>query len=111
MVMNRESIANRIQAMPSDLVKTAVLRWLLTPGSLDDLEQTLKEETTLEEESDWEWGEVSASLQFMPLSEQEMVHHSLQALEEYQRTGQGIDHEQMKAWAANLGTDRELPCP
>ncbi len=40
-----------------------------------------------------------------------MVEGSLQVLEEYKRTGNGISHEQVREWLDSLGTDQPRSCP
>lgn len=55
------------------------------------------------------YGELDATLQFIPRTEAEMVQQSLEVLAKYQ--GDGIPHDQVEAWVNSLGTDHERPCP
>ena len=55
------------------------------------------------------YGELDASLNFIPCTEAEMVQQSLEVLAQYQ--GDGIPQDQIEAWASSLGTDKEQPCP
>jgi hypothetical protein len=90
-------IANQIQALDSHQVKALVLSWLTdTGGSLQDFESLLQAEYPLSDQ---------------PQTEAEMIEKSLQALEEYQRTGTGISHDRVREWLDSLGTDQPLPCP
>lgn len=57
------------------------------------------------------YGEFDAALNFQPLTEEQMIHQSLKALEKYRRTGNGIAHTRVQEWVDSLGTDHELPCP
>ncbi len=55
------------------------------------------------------YGELDASLNFVPRTEAEMVQQSLEVLAQYD--GNGIPQDQVEAWVSNLGTDKEQPCP
>ena len=55
------------------------------------------------------YGELDASLNFVPRTEAEMVQQSLEVLAHYE--GDGVSHDQVEAWASSLGTDKEQPCP
>lgn len=116
----RQQITIQLEAYHTlEALKAAVQDWVsASDGSLDAFEKALAAHRDddadfpgVGDAENWEWGEIDQSLQFTSLIEQEMIQKSLEALEGYRRTGQGIPHDQMKAWVATLGTDRKFPCP
>jgi hypothetical protein len=116
MMVNRQQLANQVQALNGDQVKALVLGWLLdTEGRVDDfgelLEETLEAEHPLSEESNIVYGDLDENLTFQPLGEDEMIAKSLQVLEDYKRTRQGISNERAQEWLDSLGTENPLPCP
>lgn len=103
-------IANQIQALDSRQVKALVLSWLtVTGGSLRDFESLLEVEYAISEQP--QTVDCNSDETLLPQTEAEMIEQSLQALEEYQRTGKGISHDRVRQWLDSLGTDRPLPCP
>jgi hypothetical protein len=58
-----------------------------------------------------EHGQIDETLAFQSLTDPEMVEGSLQVLEEYKRTGNGISHERIREWLDSLGTDQPRSCP
>jgi hypothetical protein len=115
MTNTRQQIASQLRHLAGDRVKSLVLSWLAeTDGSLTDLEQMIEAEThevDLEALTYGELGELEEGLNFQPLTEADMVEKSLEALEKYRRTGQGIIQADMREWVDSLGTDYESPCP
>jgi hypothetical protein len=108
-INNRQQIASQVQELDGEHVKALVLDWLtVTDASLQDFERLLSTECTSSEPESETYGELDRTLEFHPLTEMQMVHRSLEALEEYRLTGNGIPHEQVRAWADNLGTDNAI---
>ncbi|MDJ0901609.1 MAG: hypothetical protein QNJ55_22660 [Xenococcus sp. MO_188.B8] len=105
----RHELAVRIHGLPAEQIKQAVLKWLDTKeGSLWDLEQTLVQETN---QPQMVYGSIDNQNNFVPLDEEEMVAQSLEALDEFQRTGRSISQKTMESWVESLGTDKQFPCP
>jgi hypothetical protein len=116
MMVNRQQLANQVQALNGDQVKALVLGWLLdTEGRVDDfgelLEEALETEQSLSEESHIVYGDLDEGLTFQPLEEAEMIAKSLQVLEEYKKNRQGIPNDRAQDWLDSLGTENPLPCP
>jgi hypothetical protein len=108
-INNRQQIASHIQELDGEHVKALVLDWLtVTDASLKDFERLLSTECTSGEPESEIYGELDRTLNFHPLTETQMIHTSLEALEEYRLTGNGIPHEQVRAWADNLGADNAI---
>ena len=104
----RHELAVRIHDLPAEQIKQAVLKWLDTKeGSLWDLEQTLEQEAN---QPQMVYGSIDNDNNFVPLNEQEMVAQSLEALDEFQQTGQRISQKTMESWVQNLGTDQQFSC-
>ncbi len=105
----RSELAERIQHLPAEQIKQAVLQWLgTTESKLVDLERTLTQDS---HQSQLVYGTVDNHNNFVPLTEEEMVAQSLEALAEFQQSGRGIDSKTMESWVDSLGTDKQLPCP
>lgn len=110
----RQQIVKHLQGLSGERVKALVLNWLTdSEGNLEAFERLLADQPVEVEETDVELtiGELNSTLHFQPLSDIEMVQKSREALEDYQRTGKGVTHDRVQAWATRLGTDNELPCP
>jgi hypothetical protein len=108
-INNRQQIASQVQELDGEHVKALVLDWLtVTDASLQDFERLLSTECTSSEAESETYGELDRTLNFHPLTETQMIHRSLEALEEYRLTGNGIPHEQVRAWADNLGADNAI---
>jgi hypothetical protein len=108
----RQQIANHLRRLEGERVKALVLDWLAeTDGSLTDFERLIEAETGEADVKTLTYGELNEGLNFHSLTEAEMIEKSLEALDEYRRTGNGISHEHMREWVDSLGTDREFPCP
>lgn len=106
----RQQIADHVRDLEGEQVKALVLHWLTgTDVSLTEFERLLEAEYTSDEETVYD--EFDAALNFQPLTEEEMIHQSLEALEEYRRTGNGIAHARVQEWVDSLGTDHKLSCP
>jgi hypothetical protein len=107
----RQELATYLQDLPAEKVKTAVIKWLGT-GTEDiaDLRQNLSLEIE-SNEPQMIYGSIDSNLNFSPLTEEEMISQSLEALNEYQQSGQGVSQQAMSEWADSLGTDDELSCP
>jgi len=105
------AIANHVETLESEQVKALVLNWLSrTNGSLSDFERLLESEFR-SPDSAMEHGQIDETLAFQSLTDPEMVEGSLQVLEEYKRTGNGISHERIREWLDSLGTDQPRSCP
>lgn len=112
---DRRTITNQVQTLTSDRVKALVLDWLSeTSGSLDDFEHLLEDEfrspnAAALNAAALEYGQIDEALTFQPMTELEMVESSLQVLEDYKKTGNGVSHEQVRKWLDSLGTDHLRP--
>jgi hypothetical protein len=107
----RQELATIVQDLPAERVKIAVIEWLsLEKGDIADLKQNLflKAESN---QSQMIYGAIDINGDFTPLSEEEMIAQSSEALNEYKLHGCGVSQQSMSKWAASLGTDGELPCP
>jgi hypothetical protein len=108
-INNRQKIANHVQELDGEHLKALVLDWLtVTDASLQDFERLLSTESTPAQPESEAYGELDRTLNFHPLTETQMIHQSLEALEEYRLTGNGISHEQVREWADNLGKDNAI---
>jgi hypothetical protein len=112
-INHRQQIASHIQELDGEHVKALVLDWLtVTDASLQDFERLLSTECTSSEAESETYGELDGeldrTLNFHPLTETQMIQRSLEALEEYRLTGNGIPHEQVRTWADNLGADNAI---
>jgi hypothetical protein len=108
-ISNRQKIANHVQELDGEHVKALVLDWLtVTDASLQDFERLLSTECASAEPDPEAYGELDQTLSFHPLTETQMIYKSLEALEEYRLTGNGIPHEQVREWADNLGADNAI---
>jgi hypothetical protein len=109
---DQQAIANNVEGLDSERVKAVVLDWLSrTGGSLSDFERLLESEPRNADAVALEYGQFDETLAFQVMTEAEMVESSLQVLEEYKRTGNGVPHEQVREWLDSLGTDQPRPCP
>lgn len=107
----RQELATYVRDLPAEKVKTAVIEWLsMEEGNIADLEQNLSLELE-RDESAIIYGAIDINLFFIPLTEEEMIAQSIDALDEYQLDGRSVSQQKMEQWAASLGTDDELPCP
>jgi hypothetical protein len=107
MALSPQVLQEQLQSMPDDQVKSLMIAWL--QDDLLGLQQfTNWVETT---QPQLEWGQIDSDLNFQPLSDEAMIAQSLETLQLYQTTPQGITQSSMTAWAESLGTDYELPCP
>lgn len=94
----RMQVAERLQELSGDQVKTLVVQWLLeTDGDLEGFGESLNYFS-----SDVEWGEIDESGSFKPLSEAEMIQQSLASLKQYRETGRSFSHESIQEWANSL---------
>lgn len=90
-----QQIADHVRELEGEQVKALVLHWLAsTDGSLTEFKRLLQVEYTTDEEIIY--GEFDAVLNFQPLAEEQMIHQSLEALEEYRHTGNGIAHTRVQ---------------
>ena len=105
----RYELAVLINDLPAEKLKQAVLKWLDTKeGNLWDLEQTLVQETN---QPQMVYGSIDNHDNFVPLNEEEMVAQSLEALDEFQKTGRSTSQKMMESWVESLGTEKQFPCP
>ncbi len=85
---NQTAILTHIQELEDHQVKAVVLEWLTgTEGSLAELGQLL------ETDDENVYGELDSQGHFQALTEAQMATKSLQVLEEYKRTRQGVSHD------------------
>lgn len=107
----RQELAISIEDLPAEEVKAAIIQWLnKKEGNIADLKQNL----FLEKEYDNSatiYGTTDNNLNFVPLTEEEMIAQSVDVLNKYQLDKRSISHQKIEQWAASLGTDNELPCP
>ena len=103
----RHELAVRIHDLPAEQIKQALLKWLDSEGNLWDLGQTLVQETN---QPQMVYGSIDNDNNFVPLNESEMLAQSLEALDEFQQTGQSISQKTMESWVQNLGTDQQFSC-
>ena len=109
---DQQAIANHVKALDSERVKALVLNWLSgTSGSLSDFERLLTSELHSTDVAALEYGRLDETLVFHPMTEAEMVESSLQVLEEYKRTGNGVSHERVREWLDSLGSEQPRSCP
>ncbi len=98
-----QQIADHVRELEGEQVKALVLHWLAgTDGNPTEFERLLQAEYTTDEEIIY--GEFDAALNFQPLAEEQIIHQSLEALEEYRRTGNGIAHARVQEWVDSLVT-------
>jgi hypothetical protein len=91
----RIQLAEHLQALSGEQVKTLILQWLLTSDTtIAGLNQQL-----MALESTMEFGEIDANGELHPLSEGVMIEQSLAALKCYQQTGLAIPIQQ---WVNSL---------
>ena len=108
----QQQIADRLRYLEGDRVKALVLNWLAeTNASLLAFERLVEAETDDLDDQPLTYGEFDNGLGFQPLAEADMIKKSLEALEQYQCTGNAISHENVREWVDSLGTDHEFPCP
>ena len=108
---DQQAIANHIKALDSERVKALVLGWLSgTSGSLSDFEQLLESEPHTADAAILEYGQLDETLAFQPMTDVEMIESSLQVLEEYKRTGNGVSHERVCDWL-DMGSDQPRSWP
>jgi K+/H+ antiporter YhaU regulatory subunit KhtT len=101
---DRQQIASHVQEMDGEHVKALVLDWLTaTDASLQDFEKLLSTMPVTAETESNVYGELDETLSFHTLTETQMIEKSLEALEAYRRTGNGVPHEQVRQWADQLG--------
>ena len=108
----KQQILEHLEELPPEQVKTLLLVWLTSSsGNLEDFEQLLTNQPTQAIKESLEYGEIDATLNFQALTEAEMIQQSKLALEAYRHKGSGVAHNLVRAWADNLGSDEEHPCP
>lgn len=108
----QQAIAHHVEALDSERVKALVLDWLSeTSGSLSDFERLLDSEPRNADTAALEYGQIDKKLAFQPMTDAEMVESSLQVLDEYKLTGNGVSHERVREWLDSLGTDQPHSCP
>lgn len=103
MIDLRTQLHHHIETLPPEQIKTVLQKWV---EGTDLTAQALEQMFIDMEEIDNHLETV-----YRPLAEEEIVRQGLMALEQYQKTGRGISQQEMKVWAAKLGTDHEGPCP
>ncbi|NES06472.1 MAG: hypothetical protein F6K22_28855 [Okeania sp. SIO2F4] len=108
----RQKILERLEPLSGDQVKNLLRKWLVnSSGNLEYFEELLIDESDKKTEELLDYGEIDSTLDFIPLTEEEMIEKSKLALEDYRRRGGSVDHSRVREWADSLGTDAEKPCP
>ena len=84
-------------------MKAAVLAWTVGPDpSIKGLEQALASTQDRTSQAEDFTDDEAFATTFPSLSEAEMTELSLQALHDYQRTGESINQTDMESWAKTL---------
>jgi hypothetical protein len=98
----RQELANYLQDLPAEKVKTAIIKWLVMgKEDITDLRQNLSLEIE-SNEPQMIYGSIDFNLNFSPLTEEEMISQSLEALNEYRQSGQCVSQQAMSEWADSL---------
>ena len=98
-----QKIAQHISTLPGEQVKAAVLAWTVGPDtSIQGLEQALASTQHHTSQAEDFTDDEAFATTFPSLSEAEMTELSLQALHDYQRTGESISQADMETWAKTL---------
>lgn len=103
----RQQISDRLAGYESlDALKAALADWLTSDGSLGTLKQALEAHYADNGIDRDRWGELNERLEFVPLTDEEMLAQSLEAFENYQRTGKGFTQVELeRQWATRLGAE------
>ncbi|NEP04461.1 MAG: hypothetical protein F6K25_19970 [Okeania sp. SIO2G4] len=108
----RQKILERLELLSGEQVKNLLRKWLVnSSGNLEYFEELLINESYQKTEELLDYGEIDSTLNFISLTEEEMVQQSKLALEDYRRQGVSVAHSRVREWADSLGTDAEKPCP
>ncbi|MGD1809460.1 hypothetical protein ACP6PL_29065 [Dapis sp. BLCC M126] len=108
----RQKILERLEPLSGEQVKNLLRKWLVnSSGNLEYFEELLIDEFDKKTEELLDYGEIDSTLDFIPLTEEEMIQKSKLALEDYRRRGVSVAHSRVREWADSLGTDAEKPCP
>lgn len=98
----RKEIVSYIRDLPAEKVKTVVIEWLNTEeGNIADLKQNLALETE-KSESVSMYDATDINLNFIPLTEEEMIAQSLNVLDRYNVDKHGVSQEKMEQLADSL---------
>jgi hypothetical protein len=104
-----QRIAQYVAALPEKQLKAAMLVWLTHDNaSIDDLAETLAQEQATVEDIDALYETPEARKLFPAMTEEEMLAGSIEAYEEYKRTGIAYTQDQMEAWAKDLRANPRL---
>ena len=100
-----QKIARYVTALPERQLKAAMLVWLThEQPSIDDLADTLAKEQAAFEAADAAFEKPAFRELFPLMSEADMIAASLQAHEEYLKTGEGHTQTEMEAWVEELAS-------
>jgi hypothetical protein len=106
---SKAQIIEHVQTLASHQVKELVLEWLAgTETNLDEFERLL--DTDYPSDLDSDYGELNHEGNFQPLTESQMGAKSLDVLESYQRTRDGIPHEQVQEWLDGIASGNSRSC-
>ncbi|NET15498.1 MAG: hypothetical protein F6K08_23015, partial [Okeania sp. SIO1H6] len=84
----RQKILERLELLSGEQVKNLLRKWLVnSSGNLEYFEELLINESHQKTEELLDYGEIDSTLNFIPLTEEEMVQQSKLALEDYRRQG------------------------
>ena len=108
----RQKILEGLEPLSGEQVKNLLRKWLVnSSGNLEYFEELLINESDQKTEELLDYGEIDSTLNFISLTEEEMVQQSKLALEAYRRQGVSVAHSRVREWADTLETDAEKPCP
>ena len=99
----RQKILERLEPLPGEQVKYLLQKWLVNSyGNLEYFEELLIDESDKKTEELLDYGEIDSTLNFISLTEEEMVEKSKLALEYYRRGGVSVDHSRVREWVNSL---------
>ncbi len=98
-----QKILERLEPLSGEQVKNLLRKWLVnSSGNLEYFEELLIDESDKKTEELLDYGEIDSTLNFIPLTEEEMIQKSKLALEDYRRRGASVDHSRVREWADYL---------
>ncbi|NEN91981.1 MAG: hypothetical protein F6K48_24980 [Okeania sp. SIO3H1] len=99
----RQKILERLELLPGEQVKNLLRKWLVnSSGNLEYFEELLINESHQKTEELLDYAEIDSTLNFISLTEEEMVEQSKLALEDYGRQGVSVAHSRVREWADSL---------
>ncbi|NEP78916.1 MAG: hypothetical protein F6K39_12495 [Okeania sp. SIO3B3] len=105
----RQKILERLEALPGEQVKNLLRKWLVnSSGNLEYFEELLINEFHQKTEELLDYGEIDSKLNFIPLTEEEMIEKSKLALEDYRRQIEKIKPQLNQDWLDSLVTEDDI---